>query len=613
MELATRNYVQKKVSSLEICKTLDSRTDISDVSVDLVSKMLKKDFLNGPDMKALMCLFNTLIKSTEVEVKKRSGIDILSDKVNKWMIKINVLSKSSQEGDVYLANILSNDIQVVIKTPKKIDGYVNVVDIIREYYIGIAAVNKLRYIVPTFVYTLGAYVCPYYLGVSGRKKYNMCEPGANAKVVESTFVIYENIVGASLGSLLMGMKITFEQYLRLFIQILIGLEVAQREISFTHQDLHPYNVMVRSISSTTNASYKVPIDNDLYSVKNPDSIATIIDFGLSTVKPDKVPIGSYSFPEYGMLHIMVPGYDMYKLLTFSIVYASSPGLKTKLMNLLKFYGNHDPYEVIKLGNNALTKLSKEYCKGVIGSVAAARTPKMMLDWILSEYSSVLGGNIVKTQRNVFRSISYSSFNKEYYDILKQDKKGTDDAIEIAMKCASDKPKSYIMSKYYSSILKKYANTISGLKHGNKLDNAIEELRMYEDSNRDQLIELDKAMLDNVYKIKLPSQDVLDATHVSLYKLPPIGGDEVEILDSVILLDRNIKYEKQLEPYLQLYYTIQETQLGAIYVDWLDKFLHSSIWYFYLNNVNKNAASKRWRETLMDSLTKSSHIDHAAGV
>jgi hypothetical protein len=299
---------------------------------------------------------------------------------------------------------------------------------------------------------------------------------------------------------------------------------------------------------------------------------------------------------------MVPGYDMYKLLTFSIVHASSPGLKTKLMNLLKFYGNNDPYEVIKLGNNALTKLSKDYCKGVIGSVASTCTPKMMLDWILSEYSSVLGDSIVKTERNLFLSISYSSFNKEYYDIFKQDKKGTDDAIEVAIKCASDKPKSYIMTKYYSSILKKYALRLSGLKHDNKLDNAIKELFLYEDSNKDELIELDKAMLDKVYDIQHPTlEDVKKARNDFL--MIYIGKDETDIMDGIVELNRTIMYDKKLQPYLQLYYTMKEAKLESTYVDWLEKFHTSSIWKLYLETVSENERCKLWRRTLLDSLTE----------
>jgi hypothetical protein len=602
MELATKKYVEKKISSFEMCKMLDTNANISDVSVDLVSNMLRKDFLNGPDMKALMCLFNTLMKSTEVEVKKKSGIDVLTEKVDKWMTKVKVLSTTSQEGDVYLANILSHNLQVVIKTPKKLDGYVDSDDIIREYYVGIAAMNKLRYIVPTFVYTLGAYVCPYYLGASGRKMHKMCEPLPN-KNLDSTFVIYENIVGASLGSLLKEMKMSFVQYLRLFIQILIGLEVAQREVSFTHYDLHPFNVMVRSITGETNASYKVPLDNDLYTVNKPDSIATLIDFGLSTAKPDnKVPVGSYNFPEYGMLHFMSPGYDMYKLLTFSIVYAASPGLKSKLIEILQFYGNNDPYQVIKVGNAGLAKLSSEYCKAVTLSTAATYTPKMMLDWLLDRYSSILGDTIVKTERNLFLSLSYASFNKEYYDIFKQDQKGTDDAIEVAIKCANDKPKSYIMTKYYLSILKKYSLMLRDLKSGNKLDSVIKELSSYEDSNKDELIELDKAMLDKVYDIEHPTLEEVKKVRDDFFMIH-IGKGEIDIMDGVVELNRTIMYEKRLQPYLQLYYTIKDTKLESTYVDWLDKFQASSVWKLYLETVSENERCKRWRRTLLDSLTE----------
>ena len=67
------------------------------------------------------------------------------------MKKLNV---KSSEGIVYISDILSENIQVIIKVPQEDTGFD---DLIREYFIGIAALNRLRYFIPNFMYTLGSF------------------------------------------------------------------------------------------------------------------------------------------------------------------------------------------------------------------------------------------------------------------------------------------------------------------------------------------------------------------------------------------------------------------------------------------------------------------------
>ena len=59
-------------------------------------------------------------------------------------------------------------------------------------------------------------------------------------------------------------EINFNQWLLIFIQTLLGLEVAQREVRFTHFDLHPGNLMIRK---KDNFNYTIPLDINTYYIK----------------------------------------------------------------------------------------------------------------------------------------------------------------------------------------------------------------------------------------------------------------------------------------------------------------------------------------------------------
>ena len=74
---------------------------------------------------------------------------------------------------------------------------------IQEYFIGIKSLNKLRYLIPTFVYTLGAF-----LFSKPTKTGKICS--GNRK--KTAFVIYEKIQGESVSNLLKLKKINFSQW-----------------------------------------------------------------------------------------------------------------------------------------------------------------------------------------------------------------------------------------------------------------------------------------------------------------------------------------------------------------------------------------------------------------
>ena len=144
-------------------------------------------------MNAVLCLFDTLLLSTTN--RREKGLYNLSKDIQKWIIKTQQLGVKSVEGFVYMTDIFSKDIQVVIKTPQKDDGFNSM---IREYFIGIKSINKLRYLIPSFVYTFGAFLCP----IITPKATKICTSNFSNVGEKNAFVLYEKIPGESLAKLI---------------------------------------------------------------------------------------------------------------------------------------------------------------------------------------------------------------------------------------------------------------------------------------------------------------------------------------------------------------------------------------------------------------------------
>ena len=239
---------------------------------------------------------------------------ILAGGVQKWVTKMKAIDGQSR---VYTANLFLQGIPITVKNPKS----EQMVAALREYCIGIKAVNRLRYTLPYFLYTLGAFMYPEQtLTVSHPKP--------------SVFMLQENIPGTRLDHLLQqGMD--FSTWLGIFCQLLLALEVAQREISFTHFDLHAGNVIVRTVAIP---ELTILLDDKAYVLESLDLLPVIIDFGASSASVDCRQIGSYDYSRFGMLHLMIPGCDAYKLMNSCCQHASNLQTRRDIKGIARFYG-----------------------------------------------------------------------------------------------------------------------------------------------------------------------------------------------------------------------------------------------------------------------------------
>lgn len=579
-------YINKNLTNILSCTILDKLPkDIDQISTPIVKDVLTNNFKNGADMNAVVCMFDNLFLSTAKS--KQHGLFHLSVHVTKWVKKLEKIDIDSSAGFIYFSDILS-DIKVIIKLPR--DSESDYYDMIREYFIGVTEINKLRYTLPNFVYTFGAFICPMDKGV-------LCKGEDDSKTIP--FVVFENIPGENMQKMLEDEKLDFHQYLGMFIQVLLALEVAQRTVGFCHFDLHTGNLMCRTIRDE--CKYSVPLDNMVYEVTAKEYLPVIIDFGLSTVKHNGNVVGSYTFPEHGMMHYMLPGVDMFKFLYYSCIFAQG-NVQRQILNLMSFYGKDDPYKFLIGGDKSLDNANKEYAKKGSYSRVTTYTPLEFLNWILvqPEYQDIVPMYMTKKDRDIYVPLSFSTTIQTYDDMFKQSKKGREEAIKMVDKCVTSNS-SYIMSKYSLYVLRGYNKQLKS----KELKNKIKKMKDIISKSRSNMINTDYKMLWEYKKLELPNiikiQD--DSKRILNIKInsKKLKTQKKQVLKLIERYFQNISFFTEILPYLQFMYTIKEIKSEKVYTKFLSSFLSSSHYKVYDQHHTSINRTFRWCHSLIDSL------------
>jgi hypothetical protein len=545
-----------------------------------LSMLLNQQPPTESDMKAVFYLFNTLFSIGLKKELKEKGLCKLSKKIQNCVKKMEQIQVKSKEGFVYITEFFSSDIQVIIKIPQNSNNFDSKV---REYFIGIKSLNNLRNITPTFVYTLGAFSCP--------------KPSKNGKIGQTNkntaYVLYEKIPGDSFNTLLKNDQLNFKEWLILFFQLLLGLEIAQRKARFTHFDMHADNVMVRTDGVY---SYTIPLDMKTYSINNPTSVPVIIDFGAATTYVDGKYIGSYDYIKHGMLNFMIPGHDMYKFMISCIRKTSNKKLKEQLISLFGFYNDDDPYSIRKTGEEGVIIASNEYCKNITFSKVANYTPLMFIEWLWKKFSSELKSTINVTDRNNYCSIKYSNILKEYENIFITKQNDPDKVLEIGDECLK-KVSSYVMCQYIITILEKYNFSIESEELNNKIILFTKNIK----KSKSVLLKQDISMLNNVFSITIPTQEDLNHSINEILKIAIRYPDAVAKEKVVQNLETVLLYQNELNHYLEFYFTILELGLQNKFKVWIKKFKKSDIYVLHINNVTQIERAVRWGQTLLASI------------
>jgi hypothetical protein len=596
-ELVQEQFLTDKLLNYKTCK-IKYADKLNEISIEYLVKILKEENHNYSDMKAVFCLFNTLFSTTSE--KKTKGLPFLNESITKYIKKMELLVHTGEYGNIYKTEFFSPNIHIIIKFAQE---KINIPGMLKEYYVGLESINRLRYLTPVFVYTLGAFYCSE--SISDKSGTIIENPLVNKRELfcgkrkfpsETLYILYENIEGDTVDLMLENNTITFNEWLILFFQLLLGLEIAQREIRFTHFDMHCSNVMARECKSEE--SYDIHLDMKTYKVSNPKFIPIIIDFGSTTTFVENNSIGSYRSNQGGHKHFMVPGHDMYKFLVYSASTAKRGGnLQKNIMALFDFYKKDDPYNILN-DVDRLNNARDNFCARLTTSTAANYTPLMFIEWLMQNYHRELSSTITEEKRYNYLSLQYTdSINK--YDKLFNYTEDTNEALQLAKKCITLTP-SYIVSKYNITILERFNQKLKN----KELELKITTLSDILDKTESDLISNDIDMLEKVFTIKTPDQNELnrciyDLLQINLKRTP---AKEDNILKEKLTkkFELLINYQEEIQPYLQFYFTILDLNIDDTFLKWIVKFESSSLYKFYVTNITQVQQSIRWSQTLMES-------------
>jgi Methyltransferase domain. len=335
---------------------------------------------------------------------------------------------ASSYGYVATSDFLSISNSLIFKTgqPKESAPEFADLSILYEYFVGIACTNELRKSIGNFMYVFSLFQC----NTLSLAKEDFCSSTNDLQY----YTIFEKINGEDLFSFIIDIKDTETDYRRLvsyIIQILMALQVAQDKFSFTHNDLHLGNIILRpSLKGAEDVRYE--LDGITYQIKT-DVIPTFIDYGHSHFLYHGVPMG-IMFDIQGVDNINTnTGIDMYKLLMYILhhCFDRKPRLFKRLSWILDYYLDKEDVDGLieahkkdddTLINKAMMKMEKTYFTFGKQHIRLAQTsPRDFLSWMKSHQPQLWNHTVTEFKKVVPQdSISQIYQSKiDLYGILKQ--------------------------------------------------------------------------------------------------------------------------------------------------------------------------------------------------
>ena len=288
---------------------------------------------------------------------------------------------------------------------------------IHETYISLTCINKLVKLTPNFVYNFGLYKTIK----NDSKYYN---------------VITEYIEGQTLKAYITDQEFSFQKYIFIILQICLALHVAQKEVSLVHNDLTPWNIIIRKLDKPINVDYVIN-HTKVIRIKT-DIIPVIIDYGKAHV--------IYENMHYGFINMFSVSSitDILSLLITSIYQISTE----------KHLDKNDFNSLLKLAN---FMTNTKYCKKAFTS---SKDLKLFL-YNAKKYSNLISDNKYELEsRTPFDLFMYIQRNIRYkFDITT-----TNEYTSLIDNIDPNQVFDYILSKNLDERLRSYIYSLETIKN-----------------------------------------------------------------------------------------------------------------------------------------------------
>lgn len=327
-----------QTQSCPIRKLTEYSDKYTSINSNEFKKVVRKNFYNSAVMEEAMCVADSIVYTQPVGIGSISS----NQRIRRWLDKMTQIGDESHEGYALETSLDKSDDVFVVKVPRDPDNK----DLLHEYFIGLQ-LNSLRKTVPNFAYIMGGFKCSPPVINHNKEAIAWC----NDSDVNVHYILYENIA-PSITFKEYSKTCSFKNWLDKYLQVLYALHVAHEQYDFTHYDLHPGNVVVRSLD--TSGPYSIPYQTERGGIEylSTDGVATIIDYGYSHIKYKEKHYGKYRLLPWGVnpmnsniLH------DAYKLLMYSMetmLSSNNMDCFNGAVNIFKFFNSvEDPQTALK--------------------------------------------------------------------------------------------------------------------------------------------------------------------------------------------------------------------------------------------------------------------------
>lgn len=325
------------------------------------------------------CLAGTLIDQS----KNRPDARLLQ-----WKERIALLNNQGAMGTVF-DFITENGSLFLIKVNresltqgKPIEAF----DLVHEGFIGLSVINPLRDRVPNFMHTYGAFFCAPPIIEDGVVKV-WCPTQIN----DVAYLLIENIRNSiQLRDAITENKITAQECVQVFLQVMNALNIAYQANKFTHYDLHDANILLQFLEQPI----WIPIYLSDGSIKYVVTkiLARIIDYGFSYAEVQGTKFGTYDYENASVYPDRpFPMHDAHKLIYSMRKTTKNQSLIRNLSNIYDFFGSyggkslHNFVEENKLKFNYYGQPSPKSLEDALRNV----TYQDMIDYLLEKFPDMV--------------------------------------------------------------------------------------------------------------------------------------------------------------------------------------------------------------------------------
>ena len=304
-----------------------------------LKRYVEDDYANDQVMTAAKCTSQAVVYLSPYDIGHQS----LNDKIKNHITNLQKIGTISAKGDAFLADLAGGSQFYVVKTAKKRKFSQ---DLIHETFVGLYGTNNLRKKLLNFAYVYGGFKCsPPLIGSTGEVQ-SWCDSNKN----KVNYIMYEHVSNStSLEDFIASGKCTGIDFLNVYLQIIYALRTAEKEIGFTHYDLHTENVLIKTSDDGQPKAIEYETENGVEYFHS-QYLPVIIDYGNSRIEYLN---SSYGFN--GLIpYFVYPDrsnifYDLFKLLGFSAALAveyKNREVYSVCYYLLAWFSSEPPEQII---------------------------------------------------------------------------------------------------------------------------------------------------------------------------------------------------------------------------------------------------------------------------